>query len=56
MQDDINFSSIERQPQQQLKNRRRPQKNKKAQHILPGNLINTTTNSKLAQLKQRNQP
>jgi hypothetical protein len=34
-----------------LQNRRRPQKN--SQHILPGNLTYTTTNSKF---KQKNQP
>ena len=39
-----------------LKNRRRPKKTQKKQHILPGNLTNTTNNSKLAQFKQKNQP
>ena len=36
-----------------LKNRRRPQKKSTAQHILPGNLTNTTGKSKLAQFKQK---
>ena len=45
MEDNINI----------LKNISQPQKNKNkiTQHILPGNLSNTTTNSKLAQFKQK---